>query len=59
MKTKSKRAIEQLYHFSCAKCEKWWSVGDAPKSKTIWYCPWCGAVNEYKTRHPRARRGTS
>jgi hypothetical protein len=41
------RSIEQLHHFHCADCAKWWTVGDAPKEKIEWYCPWCGFKNEY------------
>jgi len=39
---KHQRSIEQLNHFRCGTCNKWWSVGDAPLSKKVWYCPWCG-----------------
>ncbi|MBP6856046.1 MAG: hypothetical protein KBC42_03135 [Candidatus Pacebacteria bacterium] len=39
-------SVEQLYHFRCAKCAKWWSIGD-PKiagwvSKNELFCPLCG-----------------
>jgi predicted RNA-binding Zn-ribbon protein involved in translation (DUF1610 family) len=37
-----KRSTEVLSHFSCGACGKWWTVGDAPKKKKHWYCPWCG-----------------
>ncbi len=33
---------ENLAHFSCQVCGKWWSVGDCPKDKLDWHCPWCG-----------------
>jgi Fe2+ or Zn2+ uptake regulation protein len=35
---------EELYHFNCRYCGKWWSIGDAPieERKDWWYCPWCG-----------------
>ncbi len=36
------RSIEQLSHFWCIECKKWWSIGDAPKTKKDWFCPWCG-----------------
>ena len=49
--TKNKRVIEKLHHFICGECKKWWSIGDAPAKKNLWYCPWCGIVNEYKKRH--------
>jgi hypothetical protein len=39
---KHKRAVEQLNHFQCWKCRKWWAIGDAPKKKKDWFCPWCG-----------------
>jgi len=42
-------SIENLIHFTCDFCEKWWSVGDAPvKDKNFWYCPWCGKINHPK-----------
>lgn len=38
---------EELYHFQCGDetCKKYWTVGDAPKDKTNWYCTWCGNEN--------------
>ncbi len=45
---KNKRTVEKISHFSCSKCKKWWSVGDAPKVKKKWFCPWCGKENLYK-----------
>jgi len=47
---KPKRTVEKINHFSCAKCGKWWSVGDAPEKKKKWFCPWCGMLNEYKKK---------
>lgn len=44
---KKGRVVEELHHFQCAQCNKWWSVGDAPKIKQIWFCPWCGEKNTY------------
>lgn len=37
-----KASLEKLVHFQCGQCQKWWSVGDAPADKTVWFCPWCG-----------------
>lgn len=45
---KATRKIEQLNHFSCDKCGKWWTIGDAPKAKISWFCPWCGSEVKYK-----------
>ena len=45
---KGQRSVERLNHFRCAKCDKWWSVGDAPEDKTEWHCPWCGQKQEFK-----------
>ncbi|MBU6321143.1 hypothetical protein KGO04_01205 [Patescibacteria group bacterium] len=39
---KHERSVEKLSHFRCAHCGKWWSVGDAPLAKKVWWCPWCG-----------------
>lgn len=35
-------SLERLYHFRCGSCNKWWSIGDADVTKTVWYCAWCG-----------------
>jgi len=42
--------IETLYHFSCEKCKKWWSIGDPfwASYKTM-TCPHCG---KYSTIRP-------
>jgi len=35
-------SIEKIVHFQCGKCQKWWSIADAPlKTKEDWTCPWC------------------
>ncbi|MGB7957703.1 MAG: hypothetical protein WCF77_02570 [Minisyncoccia bacterium] len=46
-KSVPKRAVELLHHFRCHACDWWWSVGDAPIRKTVWFCPWCGAKGKY------------
>jgi hypothetical protein len=41
---------EELYHFNCKYCGKWWSIRDADMNeKKGWYCPWCGCyeLTEY------------
>lgn len=43
-----KISIEILSHFQCSNCTKWWSIGDAPKDREGWYCPWCGTNNPAK-----------
>jgi hypothetical protein len=43
-----KRTIEALNHFRCEKCEQWFSIGDAPVGKEVWYCPWCGEKDTAK-----------
>ena len=48
MKKAGKKSCEILNHFSCSKCKKWWTIGDAPKTKREWFCPWCGEKNKYK-----------
>jgi DNA-directed RNA polymerase subunit RPC12/RpoP len=42
------RSIENLNHFRCKNCNKWWSIGDAPKEKEEWWCPWCGKRECYE-----------
>lgn len=39
---KHKYSIEELYHFQCCICTKWWTIGDCSQLNQI-YCPWCGA----------------
>lgn len=34
-------SVEQLHHFNCGVCKKWWAIGDIKKPKTL-FCPWCG-----------------
>lgn len=39
-------SIEKLYHFSCARCKKWWSIGDFDtKVVKVITCPHCGEVD--------------
>lgn len=40
-----KRSFENLSHFKCDSCDKWWCIGDAPVDKKEWWCPWCGTAN--------------
>ena len=42
-----KYTIEYLYHFNCARCNQWFSIGDfEPKKDTTLYCPICGYKHE-------------
>ncbi len=43
-------SVEQLHHFVCAACKKWWTIGDAPKNKKEWFCPWCGKSQTQKKK---------
>jgi hypothetical protein len=54
-----KYSIEILHHFTCDKCQLWWSISMVSElfvNKKAWYCPWCGhehlAPHENITRHP-------
>ena len=44
---------EFLYHFSCEKCENWWSYPATADFKLVlkrsWYCPHCS--HEHKPPH--------
>lgn len=44
----AERNIENLHHFRCVFCKKWWTIGDAPESRELFYCPWCGKENEFQ-----------
>ena len=52
-KAAKKRSAEIIHHFHCCDCGRWWSVGDAPVRKTVWFCPWCGAKGKYSSRAKR------
>jgi len=41
-------SIEELAHFQCGYCCRWWSIGDFNKNKKRWFCPWCGKNQELK-----------
>jgi len=53
IKIAGKISIENLAHFRCGKCDKWWTIaspeggsssgGDWPEKRKEWFCPWCGA----------------
>jgi len=43
---KGKINVEKLSHFQCSNCNKWWSVGDAPR-RNKWFCPWCGKEQSF------------
>lgn len=43
------RSIEKLSHFRCSKCDKWFSIGDAPEHRQKWFCPWCGNEESHST----------
>ncbi len=53
---KVRRVVELLHHFCCKKCKKWWSIGDAPINKHVWFCPWCGTENNYQSKNGSAKR---
>jgi hypothetical protein len=54
-----KLSIEQLHHFNCCACKRWWSIGDAnmivPADKQEWYCPWCGHKQKVEAKDPTKR----
>lgn len=41
-------SIEKLYHFSCRRCRKWWTIGDMQTlmPTTTVTCPHCGNVHQ-------------
>jgi len=47
-RSKGKRSVESLHHFSCVYCKKWWTIGDAPEKKLEWHCPWCGKKQAFE-----------
>lgn len=45
-------SVERLYHFRCGSCDRWWSIGDADVTKTVWYCAWCGEKQHKNLSEP-------
>lgn len=48
-------STEILSHFLCGKCERWWTIGDAPKDSSKCYCPWCGEEQKIKSKKAKKR----
>jgi len=42
-------SVEQLVHFNCSLCLKWWSIGDYTFEKTEMICPHCGKLQPLNT----------
>ena len=42
MNKKASYFNEFIRHFTCGMCGKWFAIGDAPKDRNTWSCPWCG-----------------
>lgn len=38
--------VEQLYHFQCSMCSKWWTIGDWDGTADSMCCPHCGVRQE-------------
>ena len=39
------KSLEHIYHFTCEKCNLWWSIAlesELKEREVAWYCPWCG-----------------
>lgn len=45
--TRGRSSVELLTHYNCGRCDKWFSIGDAPSDRTRWTCPWCGLEQEF------------
>lgn len=44
-------SVELLFHFKCALCKKWWSIGDAHLfEKSTFICPYCGNAKKYEIK---------
>jgi hypothetical protein len=42
-----KSSIENIFHFTCDECKRWWSVALSDMNKypdRIAYCPHCGCT---------------
>jgi DNA-directed RNA polymerase subunit RPC12/RpoP len=48
-KKQHKFSVEQLFHFNCGECKKWWSIGDFHLLKQDEIsCPHCGYKTDFK-----------
>lgn len=47
MRVINKISKEELSHFLCGSCRKWWTIGDVPKGRVKWHCPWCGKLQRF------------
>jgi len=56
MDAKGKMSVENFHHFNCAKCERWWGIGDPPEKPKELYCPWCGLKQGFVDATPRLDR---
>jgi len=45
-----KYSEELILHFTCDKCNLWWSTAISNKKwvpmQATWFCPWCGHKHE-------------
>ncbi|MEM9152261.1 MAG: hypothetical protein AAGB19_17640 [Cyanobacteria bacterium P01_F01_bin.3] len=41
-----KVSLELLFHFSCDRCSKWWTIADFEWNQAKVTCPHCGKVHE-------------
>ena len=53
-KQMGKMSVEHFHHFNCVKCMRWWGIGDPPEKPKELYCPWCGTLQEFEDKSPRA-----
>ena len=48
-----KPSVEHLYHFTCEKCNLWWSIAlESDLKERKWYCPWCGHKHDRDLEPP-------
>jgi len=46
-------SIEKLYHFSCTKCKKWFTIADYKITDKALACPNCFNIsNHFKPKEP-------
>ena len=46
-----KYSKELIYHFTCDKCNLWWSIAlesELNNRFKEWFCPWCGHKHKEK-----------
>ena len=56
-----KYSKEIIYHFTCEKCQRWWSIAlenELTNKEGSWTCPWCSHTHDKETDTTKYKNGT-